>query len=216
MSTNIDKNSIKFIFGAKCCDALSDFLSRHPHATGFALLGRSNVGKSTLINALFGRKAAHTSQTPGRTRQINAFTFQLKGSPLTHLLFDLPGYGFAKVSKGEQRNWRMLMDTFFSHIDGRPALICLQDARHPDQKSDRELYRYLESVPLDSFLVLNKIDKIKTQREKSVLNKSWRGILSRNKEFKNIFQVSALKKTGIEELENALGTYILDQNQTSF
>ena len=93
-------------------------------------------------------------------------------------------------------------------------MICLQDARHPDQKSDRELYRYLKNFPQNSFLVLNKIDKIKTQREKHVLKEAWKDILSRHKEFKKIFQISAHKKTGIEELESALLTHILD-NQAS-
>ena len=108
------------------------------------------------------------------------------------------------------------MDIFFSHISSNLALICLQDARRPGQKSDRELYRYLKSIPANSFLVLNKIDKIKTQREKSVLDKAWKDILSGNKEFKNIFKISAQKKIGIEELEYALIAHLLDDNQASF
>ena len=210
MGTNIDKNSIKFIYGTKCHHALEVFLSQHIHTAGFALLGRSNVGKSTLINALFGRKAARTSKTPGRTRQVNVFAFQLEENPAPFLLFDLPGHGFAKVSKTEQKNWQLLMDTFFACTGNNTALICLQDARHPEQKSDKELYRYLNNIALDSFLVLNKIDKIKTQREKSALKKSWMDILSRYRRFKNIFQVSAQKKLGIEELESALTTHLLE------
>ena len=214
MGTNIEKNSIKFIFGTKCCIALSDFLSRHSQTIGFAFLGRSNVGKSSLLNAIFGRKAARISQTPGRTRQVNVFSFRLNESPREHLLFDLPGYGFAKVSKEEQKNWQALMDTFFLHIGEAQALICLRDARRPEQESDRELFRYLQNFPQDSFLVLNKIDKIKTQREKFALKKSLMEILSKNQRYKNIFQVSAHKRTGIEELESALVAHILD-NQAS-
>ena len=211
METKIDKNGIKFIFGTKCHYALEEFLARYAHTTAFAFLGRSNVGKSTLINALFGRKAARTSQTPGRTRQVNAFTFNLSEPHCDLLLFDLPGHGFAKVSKTEQKNWNILMDTFFSCASNRLALISLQDARHPEQKSDRELNRYLKNFPFDSFLVLNKMDKIKTQREKSALKKSWADFLSRHQQYKSVFQVSALKGSGIEELENALITHALEK-----
>ena len=215
MGTNIDKNSIKFIYGTKCHNALEVFLSQHIRTPSLALLGRSNVGKSTLINALFGRKAARTSKTPGRTRQVNIFTFQLEECAPSLLLFDLPGHGFAKVSKSEQQNWQLLMDTFFACAGPLTALICLQDARHPEQKEDRELYRYLKNFALESFLVLNKMDKIKTQREKSVLKKAWMEILSRHQWFKNIFQVSAQKNLGMESLESALVAHLLEKVQTS-
>ena len=212
MEKKIDKNSIKFIFGTNNPTALEEFLARHPHTTAFAFLGRSNVGKSTLINALFGRRAARTSQTPGRTRQVNAFSFNLKEEPQTELLlFDLPGHGFAKVSKTEQKNWNILMDTFFYRASNKLALICLQDARHPEQQSDRELNRYLKNFPFESFLVLNKMDKVKTQREKSALKKSWADFLSRHQQYKSAFQVSALKGNGIEELETALITHALEK-----
>ena len=211
METKIDKGSIKFIFGTKDPYALEEFLARHAHTTAFAFIGRSNVGKSTLINALFGRKAARTSQTPGRTRQVNAFSFNLSEPHTELLLFDLPGHGFAKVSKAEQKNWNILMDTFFSCASNQLALVCLQDARHPEQKSDKELERYLKKFPFDSFLVLNKMDKVKTQREKSALKKSWADFLSRHQRYKSVFQVSALKGNGMEELENTLITYALEK-----
>ena len=213
MERNIQKNSINFIFGTKEPDALEDFLSRHSHTAGLALLGRSNVGKSTLINALFGRRAARTSKTPGRTRQVNVFSFKLEERLPPLLLFDLPGYGFARVSKAEQKNWQILMNTFFSRMGDNMMPVCLWDARHPEQTGDRELYRYLENTPLDSFLVLNKIDKIKTQREKNALKKRWTEILSQYRGFKNIFQVSAQKNIGIPQLENALATHLLDKIQ---
>ena len=104
--------------GQNVINALEIFsIPAYPHAIGFALLGRSNVGKSTLINALFGRKAARTSKTPGRTRQINVFTFQLERifkSPFFSLTS--PDMVLPKFPKAEQKNWQLLMDTFFNCV----------------------------------------------------------------------------------------------------
>ena len=89
-----------------------------PDTPEYAFIGRSNVGKSSLINSFFGSKTAKTSKTPGRTRQINVFEISLagmeEGKPNTFYLFDLPGYGHAAVSKAMSANWEKLMANFFA------------------------------------------------------------------------------------------------------
>lgn len=120
-----------------------------------AFAGRSNVGKSSLINALTGRKTlARTSQTPGSTRQINFFEL---GGRLS--LVDLPGYGYAKVAKGEVRQWTGLVH---SYLKGRPTLrrVCLLvDGRHGLKPADREIMELIDDAAVVFQVVLTKCDK---------------------------------------------------------
>jgi len=120
-----------------------------------AFLGRSNVGKSSLINALTGRNSlARTSNTPGRTRQLNFFRL---GTKLT--LVDMPGYGYAKVSRTEVSAWVRMID---SYLRGRPTLqrLCLLiDARHGLKDSDRSWMKMLDAAAVSYQLVLTKADE---------------------------------------------------------
>ncbi len=122
-----------------------------------AFAGRSNVGKSSLVNALTGRKTlARTSHTPGRTRQLNFFDL---GGRL--LLVDLPGYGYARASKTDIRQWSALAR---SYLRGRPKLrrVCLLiDARHGAKDSDREIMAELDQAAVSYQAVLTKADKVK-------------------------------------------------------
>lgn len=124
-----------------------------------AFAGRSNVGKSSLINALTGRKTlAKTSNTPGRTQQLNYF--DLGGSMY---LVDMPGYGYAKVSKKQRKDWNKLIRDY---LRGRPSLRCvfiLVDSRHGLKDSDRELMAMLDEAGVSYRIVLTKTDKVKTQ-----------------------------------------------------
>jgi GTP-binding protein len=121
-----------------------------------AFAGRSNVGKSSLINALTGQRTlARTSRTPGRTRQINFFDL---GGQL--MLVDLPGYGFSRAPKGEVRAWTALVGDY---LRGRPGLrrVCLLvDSRHGPKESDREVMRLLDSAAVGFQAVLTKCDKL--------------------------------------------------------
>jgi GTP-binding protein len=121
-----------------------------------AFAGRSNVGKSSLINALTGQRTlARTSRTPGRTRQINFFDL---GGRL--MLVDLPGYGFSRAPKGEVRAWTALVGDY---LRGRPGLrrVCLLvDSRHGPKESDREVMRLLDSAAVGFQAVLTKCDKL--------------------------------------------------------
>ena len=118
-------------------------------------IGRSNVGKSSLVNALTGRNAlARVSHTPGRTQQLNFFNL---GNHL--MLVDMPGYGFAKVSKGMRKAWDHLI---FTYLRGRPGLRCvfvLVDSRHGMKDSDEEVMVMLDKAGVSYRVVLTKIDK---------------------------------------------------------
>lgn len=175
-----------------------------------AMVGRSNVGKSSLINKILGPKTARTSKTPGRTQAINIFEITLKdGEELKKaLLYDLPGYGFAKVPKEMIRSWQNLIHSFFLNISAHDLICNIQDARHPYQKSDQDFYNYIDPKTMNIFLIFNKVDKLKKQKERAQLNKVKKEILKEFKAVKQIHYVSAETGEKCEELEYALGSFL--------
>ncbi|MGQ0589020.1 MAG: ribosome biogenesis GTP-binding protein YihA/YsxC [Sphingosinicella sp.] len=130
-----------------------------PDAPEIAFAGRSNVGKSSLLNRLTNRSSlARTSNTPGRTQELNIFEV---GDPVRLRLVDMPGYGFAKAPKDMARKWRFLVNDY---LRGRQVLkrtLLLIDARHGIKEIDRELMKMLDDAAVSYRLVLTKADKIK-------------------------------------------------------
>jgi len=137
-----------------------------PELPEVAFAGRSNVGKSTLLNALVGRRGlARMSKTPGRTRQLNFF--RLTGGPGALMLVDCPGYGYAKAAKREIAAWTALMQDY---LRGRPNLqrvVLLIDARHGLKDADREVMRALDAAAVSYQIALTKMDKLKPKARES-------------------------------------------------
>ena len=137
-----------------------------PSLPEIAFAGRSNVGKSSLINKLVGvPKLARTSSTPGRTRLINWFRIvPRKGAPL--FFVDLPGYGYAKVPKSMRASWRPLIEAYLADRAPLRALVLLVDARRGAEDEEQELCEWLQEQGLPVLLALTKIDKLAKNKRK--------------------------------------------------
>ena len=159
-----------------------------------AFAGRSNVGKSSLLNLITGRKKlAKVSGSPGKTRTIN---FYLINDAFR--IVDLPGYGYAKVSKSISQDWGAMMEKYLQGRDNLIKVIQLVDIRHQPSKQDVEMYDYLRYYGLDGIVVATKADKVsRNQIPKQI--KQIRQTLGLGKE-DIVIPVSALKRTGYEEL----------------
>ncbi|MEL6532503.1 MAG: ribosome biogenesis GTP-binding protein YihA/YsxC [Pseudomonadota bacterium] len=166
--------------------------------------GRSNVGKSSLINALTGRKAlARTSSTPGRTQEINFFT--LAGS---HYLVDLPGYGFAKAPKPVVETWQRLLKAYLA---GRPNLrraFVLIDFRHGIKPVDAEILGLLDKAAVPFQCVLTKADKVKAQDREAILAQVRRALSSHPAAFPEIISTSSQRGSGLDALRAVIAGLI--------
>ncbi|MXP40604.1 YihA family ribosome biogenesis GTP-binding protein [Altererythrobacter soli] len=175
-----------------------------PTAPEIAFCGRSNVGKSSLLNALTGRKAiARTSVTPGRTQELNFFEV---GEPTQFRLVDMPGYGFAKAPLAVVDKWKKLMRTY---LRGRAVLkrtLVLIDSRHGIKAVDAEMMTMLDESAASYRLVLTKADKIKASELAAVLAEVEAAARKHPAAFPQIHVTSAEKGMGIPELRAAVLT----------
>ncbi len=169
-------------------------------APEIAFLGRSNVGKSSLINSLLGSKQAHTSSTPGRTRAINFFALhegvgdKMKQRP-TLIFADLPGYGYAKISKSISAEWPRFIEPYLADRDALALCICLVDTNIPPQPSDAQLINYFKQTQRPYLVVGTKADRLSN----NVLAKSL-AALKREHGVDEILPVSAKTDAGTKAL----------------
>jgi GTP-binding protein len=166
--------------------------------------GRSNVGKSTLINALTGRKAlARTSNTPGRTQEINFFT-----AADSHYLVDLPGYGYANAPLPVVEKWQRLLKKYLSGRRSLRRAFVLIDARHGVKSVDEEILSLLDSAAVTFQCVLTKADKIKAHEQEALLRQV-RGALSKHPAaYPELILTSSEKGMGVETLRATIAGLI--------
>ena len=142
-----------------------------PTVPEIAFLGRSNVGKSSVINALVGTKLARTSNTPGRTRSINFYEVRRAGQPRPELLFtDLPGYGYAKVSREISDDWARFVDPYLHQRSSLALCLALVDANIAPQDSDGQLLAFLASKGRPHVIVATKCDRLSGNQLRQAMN----------------------------------------------
>ena len=164
----------KFVISAEKLSQCPDF-----ELPEFPLLGRSNVGKSSFINAIANnKKLAKTSNTPGKTRLINFFNFSDK-----FMIADLPGYGYAKVSKEAQNRWQKYLEEYLLKRKEICSLVQLIDGRHDIQKNDYQMREWVLAYNLPIITIVTKIDYVPKGKVQSVIQKV-------EKEFGSIVELS--------------------------
>jgi GTP-binding protein len=188
---------IEFLKSAPSLQFLPD-----PEVPEVAFAGRSNVGKSSLLNALTNRKGlARTSNTPGRTQELNFFDV---GQPLQLRLVDMPGYGFAEAPKDLVRRWRHLVNDY---LRGRSVLkraLVLVDSRHGLKDVDREMMRMLDDAAVSYHLVLTKADKVKASALGPLYESTATEAAKHPAAHPAIFTTSSETGSGIAELRTAI------------
>ena len=206
--SSISKNSIEkgrllfardvtFMLSAVSLDTLPS--ARLPE---ICFAGRSNVGKSSLINALTNRKGlARASNTPGRTRELNYFNIDER-----LFVVDLPGYGYAKASKSDIAKWTKLTREFLFGRASLRRVFLLIDSRHGTKENDIELMNMLDETAVTYQIVLTKIDKIKKNEINKVQTKTTALIAKRPAAYPKIILTSSEKKSGLDELRSTIAS----------
>lgn len=188
----------RFVMGGVSLEALPP-----THYPEIAFAGRSNVGKSSLVNALTGQKTlAHASNTPGRTRELNFFLLAEK-----LMLVDLPGYGYAKAGRKEVRKWN---DLVMAYLTGRPNLkrvLLLIDSRHGLKENDLTTMDILDDTAVSYQVILTKLDKIKPNEADKVIAATEAVIKKHPAAMARVLGTSSEKKTGIEKLREELAGF---------
>jgi GTP-binding protein len=177
-----------------------------PGVPEIAFLGRSNVGKSSVINSLVGAKLARTSNTPGRTRSINFYEVRRAGQPRPEILFaDLPGYGYAKVSREIADDWARFVDPYLHQRSSLALCLALVDSNIPPQQSDQQLLEFLSAKGRPHIVVATKCDRLsgnKLQQAMHTLGEAYGGA--------PIVPFSAKTGIGKEDLWRQIRTVVSD------
>jgi len=166
-----------------------------PTVPEIAFLGRSNVGKSSLLNALVGEKAAKVSSTPGRTRAINFFQILDEKQRPKMNFADLPGYGYAKISKSISAGWGEFIDPYLGNRSTLELCVCLVDSNVPPQQSDAHLLDWLRGADREFVLVATKVDRLSGNERTRNL-----AALKRELGVEEILAISAKTGLGVKEL----------------
>jgi GTP-binding protein len=176
-----------------------------PDKPEYAFLGRSNVGKSSLINMICNKKElAKISSSPGKTQLINHFTVTAKDHSQWYLV-DLPGYGFAKVSQAQRKSWQKMIEDYIRKRENLVTLFLLIDSRHSPQKNDLEFVDQLGKWQIPFALAFTKADKI-TQKETAANVKEFLQAMRKNWEYlPQHFVTSAVKHLGAKQLRQYIG-----------
>lgn len=166
-----------------------------PTVPEIAFLGRSNVGKSSLLNALVGEKAAKVSQTPGRTRAINFFQLSDEKQRPKLVFSDLPGYGYAKISKSISAEWPKFIEPYLAERETLKLCICLVDSNISPQQSDGKLVAWLRHVGREFLVVATKTDRLSGNARTRNL-----AAIRSTLELDEVMPVSAKTGAGIKDL----------------
>jgi len=167
-----------------------------------AFLGRSNVGKSSLLNSLLNVKGlARTSSTPGRTQSINFFLINE-----SFFFVDLPGYGYAKTSKEKRQEWGKLIEKYLAEREQLMLSILIVDARHEPSPLDLQMNSWLQHFELPYLVVSTKVDKLSVNERR----KSWQNT-KRVLNSENIVQYSSITREGLKEVWNVIGNSIIEK-----
>ena len=195
----IDFHKAEFMLGAH---TIRQFPPDQGEEVAFA--GRSNAGKSSVINTLTGQNSlAKTGKTPGRTRQINFFVL---GNGLR--LVDLPGYGYAKVPRTVKQHWYRLIDAYLAKRRSLRGLILIADIRRGMTDLDVQLLEWSRAYGLPVHVLLNKADKLSHGAAGRALNDMAQGLVNNSLNEVSLQLFSAIKKTGVEELKDRLNTWL--------
>lgn len=166
-----------------------------------AFVGRSNAGKSSVLNCLTIKGLARVSKTPGRTQLLNVFVLDE-----TRRLVDLPGYGFAKVPLAAKEKWQKTVDAYIQERTSLQGVILVMDIRHPLKELDLQLLSYCDHADLPVHILLNKVDKL----SKGAAASTFQAVKAAIMQYQNVITVqcfSALKKTGIPALQAQLNEW---------
>lgn len=203
----MNKKDYRWLFSQECVflgGALDPNVLKIPDLPEVAFVGRSNVGKSSLINALVRRKQlARTSKTPGRTQQINFFQLS------SHiLLVDLPGYGYAQVSHKTSLTWRETLTDYLLTRRNLRCLYVLIDARHGLKASDYQLFDFLQNTGTSFQIIFTKTDKVKASEFNTLKEDTFKQLQSYATCLPEIICTSALNSEGLDELRQRITDFV--------